>query len=457
MVWWLLGAMTGWAAPVAPDHLGEALAAVAAAHQAPFLIATTWDTIKPCQREVDAGLRAECRRVAEDMGTATAYLNDQLARGFVACGVYLGKSSSGNYALYPFGACDQPPVAPVGMAAGKPGGPAPGQVGTVGVQAVVAASEARGALQGVDLAAARAAASEALARWPSAEKPRYHATGTVRSAVCTGQQCDLVVGWSFVDGSRAWPVYEVATRGRGNGSAPSAAVTAVAASFEAALARPALIPRLDPSPPTPADPPPNWMGELAFEPCGPGAGVPEAAVGKVGTTPVVVLSPDGLALTSAAAASPGMAVVIGRRSVAATPVRVDHTLGLAVVTLAGGGHVCMPIAGGSLSAGARVQALGGQSGAVLGVQTVSALTLARSNLPPVPSATPVWDAVGSLRGLVSDAVSVVGFAAAPVLVPVSVVLDRLDLAPGTPASDRTAFAGQRGAQLPPPLVDAPDP
>ncbi len=313
--------------------------------------------------------------------------------------------------------------------------------------------------------------AELVARkWPTAEKPRYVATGAVREATCAASgktACQVAVYWTVTDTARQAPVYELLARGAGTGAdARTAGDAALVAAFDSLLSRPQLQARLDPAPSPGADPAPDWTGEIAYRTCdaAPQALPAGAAAVVVGRTaaggPVVVLSPDGIAIVAAEAAIPGLAVTAGERTAAATVLRVDATLGLAVVDLEGDGWPCLPFGGSAPSAGSKVYSPGKDAllaGAVTGVQAVASLQFARSNLKIDAAGAPVLDAAGTVRAIASPAVAFPGLGSTMIGVPATVLLDRLDLKPSAATDENPAAkAGKRGSPLPVLTVDVPD-
>lgn len=480
-MWWLwvapalLWVGTASAAPVAPDQLGAFLADIQAKHQAPFLLAATWDTVKPVEKLVaSTGVQATVRRVADELPAATQTINEQIARGDFACAVFVGLSSTGNYSVHQFGSCDLPPAVTRPPVAKGPLPADPARVGTLGVSTLVAPTDLASALGGFDPAAGRERVmAELVARkWPTADKPRYVATGSVREATCAPSgktTCAIAVYWTVTDTARQAPVYEVLGRGTGTGAdARTAGDAALVAAFDSLLSRPLLQARLDPAPSPGADPAPDWTGEILYRSCDaapqalPASAGAFAAIGRTPAGgPAVVISPDGLAIVAADAAAPGLTVAVGDRSAPAAVLRVDATLGLAAVDLDGEGWACVPFGGSAPSAGSKVYAPAAGapvSGAVTGVQSVASLQFARSNLKIEATGTPVFDAAGTVRAVASPVVAFPGLGGAMIGVPASVILDRLDLkAAAEPDANATAKAGKRGAALPALTVDTPDP
>lgn len=471
---WVASAL---AAPVPADQLGAALAEVRAKHQAPFLLGVNWDTVKPCEKLVAGGLDAVVRRLPDEFSAASNALNEQLARGEFACAVLVMQASNDNYSLYRFGDCDNPPAAPRPVASKGPLPADPAKVGTFGVTTLVAPTDLATALGGFDpsVARERAAAELVARRWPTADKPRYVATGVVKEAACAPAgrtTCRVAIAWSVTDTARQAPVYEVLARGEASeADAKTAGDAAFLAALDSLMSRPALLSRLDPTPSAGADPAPDWTGEIGYAPCEAApqalpagapsafAGIGTATAGSV-TGPLLVISPDGTALVPVEVAVAGLTGAVGDRSAPAAVLRIDATLGIAAVRLQGDGWACAPFGGGAPSAGSKVFVAGATppaSGAITGVQSVAALQLARSSLKIDTSGTALWDSAGSVRAIASTHVALPGLSGAAIGVPASVVLDRLDLKPGESEPNPASKAGRRGAALPPVTVDAPDP
>jgi hypothetical protein len=473
----VLAAAAALADVVPADQLDDVLEGIAATHQAPFLVGATWDTVKTCEGLVHDGLKAEVRRVPDDFGAATAFLDEQLDHGGFQCAVYVGKNPKG-FSVYPLGGCDHPPIARPVAIAREPLPADPAKVGTLGISSVstlpdfpTEAVEAR----------ARLAAELTDRKWPTGDKPRYTAAGTLESGSCPagGEKptCRVDVRWVVTDTARGLPVYEVVTRTQGVGPDNTAAsYQALVGALDSLLSRPNLQGRLDPAPPTAADPPPTWTGELVYPACRtapqrlPGeSSVLAAATGTAAAgarkAALLVISPDGLALVPASVAAGNTAIqaIIGGQTVDATVLRTDGSLDLAAVKLAGDAWPCAPFGGATPSAGTKIYAPFGAdgalvSGAVVGVQSVSAIQLLRSNLAFKASGAPILDPAGTVRAVTSVRVAIGDLSGAAIGIPAGVVLDRLDLRPDdSPDAKSNGTTGTRGIVVDPPTLDEPDP
>ncbi len=465
------------AAPVPIDSMPEILADVQARHQARFLVGATWDTQKPLEKLANAvRAQADVRRVADDLSTASAWLNEQVSSGAYQCALYVGKSSGVMYSLHRFGDCDHPPTASQGPVAAKGTlSPDPAQTGAMFVSSVGGAPELL-AIGSVDPSTTRAKLQAELGnrKWPTGEVVRYAAAATIRELHCVGDKplCNVAVAWAVTDSERKALVYQVVTRGEGSASsAPEATSVALQHALLSLLSRPLLVSRLDAAAASTGDPAPNWAGEVSVRTC-PVAGPPlPSAEGdlraRVGTAargqaqgPAVLLSPDGWALVPTGVATGPVQLTVGRRTAEATVVRIDLSLGLALVRAPGSDWPCLMVGATAPSAGAKLYApMPDQLAAasVIGVQTAGSLKFLNTNLAAPPTGTPLFDGTGQLRAVASSAVSLGGLARTPIGLPVSVLLDRLDIVLAT-ASDADAAArmGTRGATAVLPTIDTDD-